>query len=107
MITTSTSITTVSPFGIAVMVSLEDNQGSKASLEIKSRQNGSNPWRYVFTDWNGDVYQLDTDEWLGDSDTSSFDLEDLFQIGAVASMVKARGTNRTQVRIRLTRRSAA
>jgi hypothetical protein len=64
MIKTSKSITKVSQFGIAVIASLEDTQGNKASLEIESRQNGANPWRYIFTDWNGDVYQLDTKEWL-------------------------------------------
>jgi hypothetical protein len=101
MIKTSKSITKVSQFGIAVMASLEDTQGNKASLEIESRQNGANPWRYIFTDWNGDVYQLDTKEWLrhGHGIVSSFDLEDLFQIGAIASMVKDRGTNKTQLAI--------
>jgi hypothetical protein len=99
MIKTSKSITKVSQFGIAVVASLEDNQGNKASLEIESRQNGANPWRYIFTDWNGEVYQLDTKEWLrhGHGIVSSFDLEDLFQIGAIASMVKDRGTNKSQL----------
>jgi hypothetical protein len=96
MIKTSKSITRVSQFGIGVIASLEDNQGNKASLEIESRQNGANPWRYIFTDWNGDVHQLDTKEWLRHG-RGSFDLEDLFQIGAIASMVKDRGTNGTLI----------
>jgi hypothetical protein len=102
MIKTSKSITKVSQFGIGVIASLEDTQGGKASLEIESRQNGANPWRYIFTDWNGDVYQLDTKEWLrhGHGIVSWIDLEDLFQIGAIASMVKDRGTNKTLIEAR-------